>query len=71
MELIIDFDNIRDTSKKEWLLHTLKLMGTGYTAKEAPQTLEEYNKDLEAGNEEIEQGHFISAADLKKQAEKW
>ena len=30
MELIIDFDNIKDPGKKEWLLHTLKLMGIGY-----------------------------------------
>ncbi|MBO9618387.1 MAG: hypothetical protein J7539_05055 [Niabella sp.] len=70
MELIINFDNINDSSKREWLLHTLKLMGIGYKAKETPQTLEEYNDDLEAGNDEIEQGHFITATDLKKQAEK-
>jgi len=33
MELIIDFDSIKDPSKKEWLrLHTLKLMGISFQA---------------------------------------
>ncbi|HEX5155151.1 MAG TPA: hypothetical protein VFW07_27095 [Parafilimonas sp.] len=71
MELVIDFDKINDTSKKEWLLHTLKLMGISYKAKETPQTIEEYNNDLQEGDEEIEQGNFITAEDLKREAAKW
>lgn len=71
MELIIDFDEIQDNLKKEWLIRTLKLMGIGYHTSEKPQTLSEYNKDLEAGNDEIERGNFITAADLKNQADKW
>lgn len=71
MELIIDFDNINDNSKKEWLLRTLKLMGIAFQTSEKPQTLDEYNQDLEAGNAEIENGDFIFAADLKKEASKW
>lgn len=71
MELVIDFDKISDSSKKEWLLRTLKLMGIGYSEKETPQTVEEYNNDLEQGNDEIEQGNFITAEDLKKEAAKW
>jgi hypothetical protein len=71
MELIIDFDNIDDNSKKEWLLRTLKLMGIAFQTSEKPQTLDEYNQDLEAGNAEIEKGDFVTAADLKKQASKW
>lgn len=71
MELIIDFDNIKDNSKKEWLIRTLKLMGIAFQTAEKPQTLDDYNKDLEAGNAEIERGHFITAADLKKEASKW
>lgn len=71
MNLIIDFDNIQDSSKKEWLLRTLKLMGIGFHTSEKPQTLDEYNQDLEAGNDEIEKGNFITAADLKKEAGKW
>lgn len=71
MELIIDFDNINDSSKKEWLIRTLKLMGIEFHTKEKPQTLEEYNADLEAGDAEIERGNFITAEDLKKEAQKW
>lgn len=71
MELIIDFDKIKDSSKKEWLLQTLKLMGIGFRAMEKPQTLAEYNKDLEDGDNEIERGDFITAADLKKEARSW
>jgi len=71
MELIIDFDNIKDNSKKEWLIRTLKLMGIAFQTLEKPQTLDEYNNDLEAGNAEIERGEFITAADLKKEASKW
>lgn len=71
MELIIDFDNINDNSKKEWLIRTLKLMGIAFKTAEKPQTLDEYNQDLEDGNAEIEKGDYITAADLKKEASKW
>jgi hypothetical protein len=71
MELIIDFDNIKDPGKKEWLLLTLKLMGIGYHASEQPQTLAQYNEDLEGGDAEIERGDFKSAEDLKAEARKW
>jgi hypothetical protein len=71
MELIIDFDNIKDPAKKEWLLHTLKLMDIGFQASEKPQTLAEYNIDLEEGNAEIERGEFITAEDLKAESRKW
>ncbi|MFC0518631.1 hypothetical protein ACFFGT_30735 [Mucilaginibacter angelicae] len=71
MELIIDFDKIKDQSKKEWLLHTLKLMKIDFQATEKPQTIEEYNQDLETGDAEIDRGNFITAEDLKIQARKW
>ena len=71
MELIIDFDSIKDSSKREWLIRTLKLMGIGFHTKEVLQTLEEYNEDLERGNAEIEKGNFITAEDLKKEAQQW
>ena len=69
--LIIDFDNIEDSSKKEWLLHTLNLMGIGFHTTGQPQTIEEYNQDLEIGNSEIEQGDFITATNLKQEPGKW
>jgi len=71
MELIIDFDNIKDPGKKEWLLRTLKLMGIGFQATEKPQTLAQYNEDLASGNAEIERGDYLSAEDLKIEARKW
>jgi hypothetical protein len=71
MEQIIDFDNIEDPGKKEWLLSTLKLMVIGYQAIEKPQTREEYNEDILAGDAEIERGDFKTAADLKIEARKW
>lgn len=71
MEVIIDFDNINDSSKRAWLLRTLKLMGISFHTTEKPQTLDEYNKDLEEGEDEIKRGDFITAADLKKEAKSW
>ena len=71
MELIIDFDNINDPGKKEWLLNTLKLMGIGFQATEKPQILAQYNEDLAMGNAEIEHGESITAENLKIEASKW
>jgi len=71
MELIIDFDKIKDPSKKEWLITSLKLMHIGFQTSEKPQTLAQYNQDLEKGNVEVEQGDFTTATDLKNEANKW
>ena len=35
------------------------------------QTLTQYNKDLEKGDTEIEAGEFITATDLKREANNW
>jgi hypothetical protein len=71
MELIIDFDKIKDPSKREWLINSLKLMQIGFQTTEKPQTIEQYNKDLEKGDCEIEDGKFITATDLKAEVNKW
>jgi hypothetical protein len=71
MDLIIDFDAINDSSKKDWLLRTLKLMGIGFHTAEKPQTIEEYNKDLEDGEAEIEKGNFMTNEQLKKDIRSW
>ena len=71
MDLIIDLDGINDSSKQDWLLRTLNLMGIGYHTAEKPQTLDEYNNDLEAGNAEIEKGNFMTNAQLKKESKSW
>lgn len=71
MELIIDFDKIKDPSKREWLINSLKLMQIGFQTTEKPQTIAQYNSDLEKGNAEIEAGEFTTATDLKAEAGKW
>ena len=71
MDLIIDFDGITDSSKQDWLLRTLKLIGIGYHTAEKPQTLDEYNNDLESGNAEIEKGNFTTNDQLKKEMKSW
>ena len=71
MVVFIDFDGISDSSKQDWLLRTLKLMGIGYHTAEKPQTLDEYNDDLEAGNADIEKGNFTTNDQLKKEIKSW
>ena len=71
MELIIDFDAIDDSVKKEWLLRTLKLMGINYHTAEKPQTTEEYNNELAEGDAEIERGNFKTNEQLKKEMKSW
>ncbi|GAC1449931.1 MAG: hypothetical protein NVSMB7_12050 [Chitinophagaceae bacterium] len=46
-------------------------MGIGFHTTEKPQTIDEYNQDLEAGDAEIDRGDFIRASSLKKEAGKW
>ena len=71
MDPIVDFDGINDSSKQDWLLRTLKLMGIGFQTAEKPQTVEEYNKDLEDGDIEIEKGNFMTNEQLKKEIKSW
>jgi hypothetical protein len=71
MELIIDFDKIKDASKREWLINSLKLMHIEFHTSEEPQTITQYNQDLEKGDAEIEAGKFTTAAALKDEAAKW
>jgi hypothetical protein len=71
MDLIIDFDGIHDSAKKDWLLHTLKLMGISFYTSEKPQSIEQYNKDLEEGDAEIEKGNFVTNDQLKKDIQSW
>jgi len=71
MELIIDFDKIKDTSKKKFLLETLRFLGVSFKATDSPQTLEEYNKELEEGDAEIDNGAYITMEHLLKETEQW
>jgi len=71
MELIIEFDNIKDTSKKKFLLETLKFLGIQFKTSEKRQTLEQYNKELEENDAEIKNGKYITMEDLLKEIEQW
>ena len=71
MNILIDFDSINDASKKEWLLRTLKLMEIGFQTIDRPQTVEEYNQELEEGEAEILKGNFITNEQLRKEIAKW
>ncbi|HUN01256.1 MAG TPA: hypothetical protein PLS00_00260 [Niabella sp.] len=46
-------------------------MGIGFHTKEKPQTLDEYNEDLERGDAEIDKGNFTTAEDLKSEVQQW
>ncbi|MBS1522392.1 MAG: hypothetical protein JST50_15435 [Bacteroidetes bacterium] len=71
MKIIIDLDKIKDLSKQQWLINSLKLMQIDFQKVEKPQTINQYHKDLEKGNAEIEAGEYISANDLKAEVDKW
>jgi hypothetical protein len=71
MHLIIDIDEIEDSSKKEWLINTLRLMNISFNTAEKRQTLEEYNVEIAEAEAEIERGDYITAIDLKKEARSW
>lgn len=71
MELIIDFDKINDVSKKKFLLETLKFLGVQFKTSDGPQTLEEYNRELEEADAEIDRGKYVSMEDLLKEIEQW
>ena len=71
MELVIDFDKIKDSSKREWLITSLKLMEIDFQTIEKAQTIDQYNLDLLDGEAEISRGEFITAQDLQAETTKW
>ena len=68
--------NINNKKTEKAVKAVLDALGLNYNIDKSelvdkPQTLEEYNADLEDGNSEIERGDFISATKLKIEASKW
>ena len=53
MRLIIDLDKIKDPSKREWLLNSLRLMQIGFHITEKPQIIDQYNNDLEKETQKL------------------
>lgn len=54
-----------DEKQKQALLALIK------SFKSQRVTIEEYNKELDEANERIENGEFITAEQLKKEAQTW
>lgn len=71
MELIIEFDNIEDASKRKFLLETLKFLGVQFKTCEKRQTLEQYNKELEERDAEIDNGRYTTMEDLLNEIKQW
>ena len=62
--------NIDNKKSEKAVKAVLDALGLNYNI-DKPQTLEQYNADLEEGDAEIEKGNFISADQLKAEASKW
>jgi hypothetical protein len=62
--------NIDNKKSEKAVKAVLDALGLNYNV-DKPQTLEQYNADLEEGNSEIEKGNFISADQLKAEDSKW
>jgi len=62
--------NIDNKKSEKAVKAVLDALGLNYNI-DKPQTLEQYNADLEEGDAEIEKGNFISAGQLKAEASKW
>lgn len=71
MELIIEFDNIEDASKRKFLLETLKFLGVQFKTSEKRQTLNQYNKELEERDAEIDNGRYTTMEDLLNEIKQW
>ena len=68
--LIIDLETENNHAKKDDVLKFLEEMGVEYHTSER-QSLEEYNREIDEAEAEIERGEFITAEDLKKEARSW
>lgn len=68
--LIIDLETENNQAKKDEVLKLLEKMGVEYKTSER-QSIEEYNREIEEAEAEIERGEFTTADDLKKEARLW
>jgi hypothetical protein len=68
--LIIDLETENNQAKKDDVLKFLEEMSVEYHTSER-QSLEEYNREIDEAEAEIERGEFITAEDLKKEARSW
>ena len=64
------FVQLNEAEKKS-VIQMLKTFIKGRKEDFKPQTLEEYNKELEEADRRIEAGHFITQEDLEKEMKAW
>jgi hypothetical protein len=69
-QLIINLETENNQAKKDEVLKMLEDMGVEYQTSQR-QSLEEYNREIDEAEAEIERGEFITAEDLKKEARSW
>lgn len=69
-QVIINLSTEKNQPKENEVMKILEEMGIEYQISE-PQSLEEYNAEIEEAENEIAKGEFITAEDLKKEARSW
>ncbi len=69
-QLIIDLETENNQAKKNEVLQMLEKMGIEYQTSER-QSIQEYNREIEEAEQEIERGEFTTGEDLKKESRSW
>lgn len=69
-EMLRYFTQLNDAEQKS-VLQLIKTFLSSRKDAFTPQTIEEYNRELEEANQRIEAGHFISHEELEKEMKKW
>ena len=64
------FKKLNEVEKKS-LLHLLKTFLEGRKESTDPISIEQYNKELEESEKQIEAGDFITQEDLEKEMQQW
>jgi hypothetical protein len=69
-EMLRYFTQLNDAEQKS-VLQMIKTFLSSRTDNFTPQTLEEYNRQLEEADQRIEAGHFVNQEDLEKEMKTW
>ena len=71
MELVVEFDKIEDATSQKFPLTTLQFLGIQFRTSEKRETPEQYNKELEERDTEINNGKYITMHDLLNEIKQW
>jgi len=69
-ELLRYFTQLNDAEQKS-ILQMIKTLSLSRRDDFKPQTLEEYNRELEEADKRIEAGYFSTQEDLEKEMKTW